>query len=228
METLANIQKEMVARCNLAGKPVVVATQMLESMQKNPRPTRAECTDVANAVFDGADCVMLSGESAKGRFPVKSVETMRRIVIQAERFISGHDSTASSRQLLGGIPYNGVEPGIGSAIAEASRGVKARCVVVIGENHELSANISRFRPDIPIIAVLPSSAIGIKAAKLLQLHRAVYPLLEDARDKSILIGKLLANGLATKGDRLVMVQAETRGANRDYSNCITTSTLTVE
>merc|ERR1711988_1333995 len=91
METLTNVPKEIVRRCNLGGKPVVVATQMLESMQKNPRPTRAEVSDVTNAVLELADAVMLSGESANGQYPDGSVGMQQSIITHAEDWARTND-----------------------------------------------------------------------------------------------------------------------------------------
>lgn len=182
METLTNVQKDIVRRCNLIGKPVIVATQMLESMQKNPRPTRAECTDVANAVLDGADCVMLSGESAKGKYPVQSVAMMRSIIEQVETYAKKTTDTHGNRAGGDKIPVppitNNFE-GMASAVVKASRNLKATCILVLSKTGNTAINVAKFRPDVPVVCFVPSQKTG----RLLQVHRGIHPVVAS-RDLS--------------------------------------------
>jgi len=148
METLTNVQKEIVKKCNMAGKPVIVATQMLESMQKNPRPTRAECTDVANAVLDGADCVMLSGESAKGMYPLQAVQMMNKIVLETEKWVSSNPNSLMSNVAC--KTGDSTREALARAVVEASKNVNAKCIFVITQTGETSSDISKFKPNVPV------------------------------------------------------------------------------
>lgn len=122
----------MIRKCNLAGKPVITATQMLESMVSNPRPTRAEATDVANAVFDGTDCVMLSGETAKGEYPLDAAQTMARICVTAERALDHRALFLSMVELTRRISSR-VEA-ITSSAVKAALDLQAGAIVVLTES----------------------------------------------------------------------------------------------
>ncbi|MNW48423.1 Pyruvate kinase [compost metagenome] len=142
-------QKVMIEKCNRAGKPVITATQMLDSMQRNPRPTRAEASDVANAIFDGTDAIMLSGETAAGKYPVESVETMSRIAEKAESALEYREifiKQSNAQQTT-------VTEAISQAVANSALELNAKAIVTSTETGYTARMVSKYRPKAPIIAV---------------------------------------------------------------------------
>ncbi|WCJ38943.1 Pyruvate kinase family protein [Euphorbia peplus] len=152
VEKIFLAQKMMIYKCNLVGKPVVTATQMLESMIKSPRPTRAEATDVANAVLDGTDCVMLSGESAAGAYPEIAVKIMRRICIEAE---SSLDYGAIFKEMIRStpLPMSPLESLASSAVRTANK-AKAKLIVVLTRGGTTAKLVAKYRPAVPILSVV--------------------------------------------------------------------------
>jgi pyruvate kinase len=152
VEKIFLAQKMMIYKCNLAGKPVVTATQMLESMIKSPRPTRAEATDVANAVLDGTDCVMLSGESAAGAYPEVAVKIMARICVEAE---SSLDNEAVFKEMIRSapLPMSPLESLASSAVRTANK-AKAALIVVLTRGGTTAKLVAKYRPRVPILSVV--------------------------------------------------------------------------
>ncbi len=142
-------QKEIIRRCNELGKPVITATHMLETMQGNPRPTRAEASDVANAVLDGTDATMLSGESAAGMYPIEAVSTMARIASTYEQMIPYRDRLKKSMKGANRT----VNDAIAISVADTTLAIDVACVVVFTESGASARRISKYKPNCPIIAV---------------------------------------------------------------------------
>ena len=173
----------MIEKCNAAGKPVVTATQMLDSMMRNPRPTRAEVSDVANAIYDGTDAIMLSGESANGDWPVESVQTMAKIAEETEKKLSYE--TAVSRAKNHTPAVSGV---ISRAACNAANELKAAAIVTSTKSGATARRISQCRPDCPIVAVTPNE----KVAKGLAFSFGVYSMVTPAASNT---DEVIANAI---------------------------------
>ena len=196
-EQLPLIQKRMIKACNQAGKPVITATQMLESMTDNCRPTRAEASDVANAILDGTDAVMLSGETAVGSYPLETVSTMTKIALTIER-----STLHNSRHL--NPEGSEIDIAIARASSEAAESLGAKAVIAMTESGHTAALLSGCRPIAPILAITPDERVRRK----LSLHWGINSLLMEVHsntdDMVAEAGQLLlANGFRV-GDMVVM------------------------
>lgn len=200
IENVPGVQKMIIKKCNEAGKPVVTATQMLDSMMRNPRPTRAEVSDVANAIFDGTDAIMLSGESANGDYPVEAVETMAKIAEKTEAQLLYQVSVSSAKNHIPAIA--GV---ISRAACNAANELEAAAILSSTQSGATAKRLSQCRPECPIVAITPCD----KVAKQLVFSWGVYPILaeklvstDDMMDKSVEIAE--KNGFVKKGDTVVI------------------------
>lgn len=201
-------QKMMIRKANIVGKPVVTATQMLESMIKNPRPTRAECTDVANAVLDGTDCVMLSGETANGEFPSEAVTIMHKICVQAESAVQYDRLYQALRtSVLETLGEMSTQEAIASSAVKTANDMGAKMIVVLTETGTTARLIAKYRPEQPILVL---TALAETARQSEGLLKGCYAKVMGSMigTDSILyrateIGK--TNGWITKGDAVVAI-----------------------
>ena len=188
----------MIKRCNEVGKPVITATQMLDSMIKNPRPTRAEAGDVANAILDGTDAVMLSGESAKGKYPLEAVSTMATICRRSDREVQARVDYRHK-------DLNTTEA-VSLAAVEATETLGGQLIVVATEHGNAPKALRKYFPTSHILALTPH----MKTARQLCLVRGVIPQVVnriESTDEFFELGKKIAleTGLAKKGDTICMV-----------------------
>jgi len=220
-EEVPLIQKTIINKCNLVGKPVITATQMLESMIQNPRPTRAEASDVANAIFDGTDAVMLSGETAAGKYPVEAVETMARIAGRAEASINYEEQMQKSHRLL----TKTVTDAISHATVDTAQDLGAAAIITSTETGYTAQMVSKYRPKAPIIAVTTQRAVLRK----MMLVWGVEPLLvghSEDTDSMIdgAVNAALVAGLIKAGDLIVITAGVPVGV-RGTTNLIKVHTV---
>jgi pyruvate kinase len=217
-EQVPMAQKRIIERCNEAGIPVVTATQMLDSMIRNPRPTRAEASDVANALLDGTDAVMLSGETTIGRFPIESVQTMTRIICEVEE--KQTDIPVRPFRPRKESVNLSIARAMGHAARDAAHNLDLAAIIAVTASGYTAQMVSRYRPRAPIIAITPDERVQ----RQLNLCWGVTPLLAPRTRNT---DEMIANALQTvrerelveKGD-VVAILAGTAGSEPGTTNLL--------
>jgi len=199
-EEVPLVQKRIIRACNLAGKPVITATQMLDSMIRNPRPTRAEASDVANAIFDGTDAVMLSGETASGKYPLEAAQTMSRIALAAENDFNFTGRTGT----YGELPQT-VTDSISQASCAIALELQAAAIITPTSSGSTARMVSKYRPKAPIIAVTPYP----KVQRSLCLVWGVEPILVEEKQGTdeilnAAVAAALTQGLIKSGEMVIL------------------------
>lgn len=209
-ERVPLIQKKIIKACNDAGKPVITATQMLESMISHPRPTRAETSDVANAILDGTDAVMLSGETASGLYPVEAVRTMSKVAEDIEHFEYRRPGTPAVR-----IRSNNIAEAVAEAACRAAATLNAKAIAVFTQSGSTARLISRFRPPLPIIAFTPSPLMERRLSICWGVRTERVGSLGEPEQQIEVVEKTLLGAGYRKGDVVVITMGsplEARGS----------------
>jgi pyruvate kinase len=215
---LTGLQKTIIHQTRARNRVVITATQMMESMIQNPVPTRAEVSDVANAVMDGTDAVMLSAESATGRYPVKAVEAMAQVIEGAEKYQLTHSRTRHRTE----GQFKGTEEAIAMAVMYAANHLKVRAIVALTESGATPLWMSRIRSDIPIYAFTRHE----RTRRRVTIYRGVYPVIFDVtRSASMgalygaLFSRLLELDLVKRKDLVILTKGELSGV-QGGTNCM--------
>ncbi|MBM7096464.1 pyruvate kinase [Bacillus sp. H-16] len=213
-EDVPLVQKELIKKCNRLGKPVITATQMLDSMQRNPRPTRAEASDVANAIFDGTDAIMLSGETAAGTYPVESVQTMNNIAKKAETALKYEDILRRRSK----ESEHTITDSISQSVAHTALNLNSSAILTATESGHTARMISKYRPESPIVAITHSERVCRSLCLVWGVHPQLGPKATTTDEMlSSAVEESLKSGLVNHGD-LVIISAGVPVGERGTTN----------
>jgi len=216
-----SIQKQMIKTCNALGKPIITATQMLESMITNSRPTRAEASDVANAIWDGTDCVMLSGETASGKYPLDAITIMSQIIEEAE-------ARPTERPMLRHMEINSVTASVQVAASIIAEKTHARWIISITEGGNSCLKMTRFRPKTHVLGVTNSLNVIRKMSLYWGISPYYFNIHEDSdltKLEGLMIEKLKKENLLTIGDKVVVTVGDGKFFRQGTTNSIRVETI---